>query len=133
MNINEQGAQRQLQDQQTKAWHEQAVASGQKRYLKRASNGELVSYLPEEYGVGRTGLGPKIYTVWGHGILVAGELVFLVLVFQAINVGYDNVPMVVWFTVAFFTLVIAYSTWNLVKEAKATRLRRQRGLPTPAE
>lgn len=124
---------RQLKDQQATAWHEQAVASGQKRFLKRASTGELVSYLPEEYGVGRSGLGPKIHTVWGHGILVAGELVFLVLVIQAINRGYDRVPMGVWFAVAFFALVTGYSTWNLVKEAKATRLRRQRGLPTPAE
>lgn len=125
--------QRELRDQQATAWHEQAVAAGQKRVLRRARNGELVSYLPEEYGVGRSGLGPKIHTVWGHAVLVACELVFLGLVFQAISRGYDRVPAGAWFAVAFFGLVIAYSAWNLVKEAKATMLRRQRGLPTPAE
>lgn len=51
-------------DQQATAWHEQAVASGQKRYLRRAFNGELVSYLPEEYGVARNANGPRIRTVW---------------------------------------------------------------------
>ncbi|MGX9900157.1 hypothetical protein ACW0JT_10015 [Arthrobacter sp. SA17] len=44
------------------------MASGNRRILSQANNGELVSYLPEEYGVARTGLGPKITTVWGHGV-----------------------------------------------------------------
>lgn len=69
----------------------------------------------------------------GHGILVSSELVFLVLVIQAINVGYEDVPVVVWFAVAFFALATTYSTWNLVPEARATRLRHQQRLPTPAE
>lgn len=113
------------------------MAGGQKRYLRRAYNGELVSYLPEEYGVARTGLGPKIHTVWGHAVLVAGELISLVLLFWALGVGVragnSDVPVGVWFAFGFFILVTGYSTWNLIKEAKATILRRQRGLPTPAE
>ncbi|WP_104110138.1 hypothetical protein [Arthrobacter sp. N199823] len=129
--------QRAWRDQQATAWHEQAVAGGQKRYLRRAFNGELVSYLPEEYGVARNGLGPKIRTVWGHAILVAGEVITLSLFFWALSVGvrggHTDVPAGLWVVFAFFGLVIVYSTWNLVKEAKATRLRRQRGLPTPAE
>lgn len=107
------------------------------RYLRRAVNGELVSYLPEEYGVGRTGQGPKITTVWGHAILVAGEVVCLSLFFWALNVGahagHTDIPAGMWFVLGFFILVMAYSTWNLIKEAKATKLRRRRGLPTPAE
>ena len=130
-------SQRALRDEQAKAWHEQAVASGQKRYLRRANNGELVSYLPEEYGVGRTGLGPKIYTVWGHAVLVTLEIVSLAALFWAFQFGARNgggeSTAGVWFGFGLFILVTGYSTWNLVKEAKATLLRRQRGLPTPAE
>ncbi|MGP9500826.1 hypothetical protein ACT3TS_01270 [Specibacter sp. AOP5-B1-6] len=126
-----------LRDQEATAWHEQAVASGQKRYLRRAFNGELVSYLPEEYGVARNGLGPKIRTVWGHSILVAGEIAILCLFLWALSVGasggHTDIPAGLWIVFGFLGLTIVYSTWNLVKEAKATRLRRQRGLPTPAE
>ncbi|RLQ84210.1 hypothetical protein D9V28_08305 [Mycetocola zhadangensis] len=129
--------QRELRDEQAKAWHEQAVASGQKRYLRRAYNGELVSYLPEEYGVGRTGLGPKIHTVWGHAVLVAAEIAILALFFWAlgagVGAGHTDVPGGLWVVFGLWVLLIGYSTWNLVKEAKATSLRRQRGLPTPAE
>lgn len=129
--------QRVLRDAQATTWHDAAVAGGQKRYLRRANNGELVSYLPEEYGVARTGLGPKIHTVWGHAVLVACEIGILIILFWALGVGisggYTDVPAGVWFAFGFFALVTAYSAWNLVKEAKATALRRRRGLPTPAE
>lgn len=128
---------RQWRDQQTTDWHNQAVAGGQKRYLRRAFNGELVSYLPEEYGVARNGLGPRIRTVWGHTVLVAGEVAALALFFWGLSVGvaagHTDVPGGLWVVFGFFILLIGYSTWNLVKEAKATRLRHQRGLPTPAE
>ncbi|GGE95159.1 hypothetical protein [Mycetocola zhadangensis] len=124
---------RELRDRQTTAWHEQALASGQKRYLRRAYNGELVSYLPEEYGVGRNGLGPKIHTVWGHAVLVVCEIIALVAVFSAFQFGGGELSGGVLFAFGFFLLVTAYSAWNLIKEAKATILRRQRGLPTPAE
>ncbi|GAA5230579.1 hypothetical protein [Arthrobacter cryoconiti] len=131
------GPQRDVRDQQAKAWHDQAVAGGQKRLLRRASTGELVSYLPEEYGVGRTGIGPKITTVWGHAVLVASQVLILVLFFYGLSIGvqagHTNVPVGLWIVVAFMLLILAYTTWNLVKEAKATALRRQRGLPTPAE
>lgn len=133
----EKHAQLMLLDQQTTSWHEQAVAGGQKRYLRRAFTGELISYLPEEYGVARNGLGPKIRTVWGHAVLVAGEIAMVLLFLWALGVGvrggHTDVPAGLLIVFGLFVLVLAYSTWNLVKEAKATRLRHQRGLPTPAE
>lgn len=130
-------SEREMRDQHIRAWHDQAVADGQKRYLRRSTTGELVSYLPEEYGVGRTGIGPKIHTVWGHAVLVSCELVAVAVFFWALNVGIEagnsDVPAGLWFAFGLFFVAIAYSTWNLVKEAKATKLRHQRGLPTPAE
>ncbi|WP_104086601.1 hypothetical protein [Arthrobacter sp. GMC3] len=85
----------------------------------------------------RNGLGPRIRTVWGHAILVAGEVASLAFLLWALGVGvragHTDVPAGLWFVFGFFILAIAYATWNLVKETKATKLRHQRGLPTPAE
>lgn len=47
--------------------------------------------------------------------------------------GHTDVPAGLWIVIGFLGLTIAYSTLNLVKEAKATRLRHQWDLPTPVE
>ena len=128
--------QRLLDDQQAMAWHDAAVASGQKRFLVRANNGKLISYLPEEYGVWRGGQGPVIQTVWGWVVLTATVLFLnVMMVFIMVGSARENSGTMyggLWFGLGFALLVLAVVGRYLVIEAKATVLRRQRGLPTPS-
>lgn len=128
--------QREQRDAQSMAWHDAAVASGQKRYLVRANDGELISYLPEEYGVWRGGgQGPVIRSVWGWAVATA-TLLFLnvVMVLAMLGSARENAGSIhggLWFGFAFSLLILVIIGRYLVIEAKATLLRRQRGLPTP--
>lgn len=128
--------QRELRDAQVMAWHDAAVASGQKRYLVRANNGELVSYLPEEYGVWRGGQGPVIRTVWGWAVATAA-LLFLnvMMVLAMVGSARENPGSLhggLWFGFGLSLLILVVMGRYLLIEAKATLLRHQRGLPTPS-
>lgn len=129
--------QRELRDAQAMAWHDAAVASGPKRYLVRANNGELISYLPEEYGVWRgSGQGPVIRSVWGWAV-AAATLLFLnvVMVLAMLSSARGNPGSVhggLWFGFGLSLLILVVIGRYLVIEAKATLLRRHRGLPTPS-
>lgn len=128
--------QRELWDAQATAWHDAAVSSGQKRYLVRANNGELVSYLPEEYGVWRGGQGPVIRTVWGWAVATAA-LLFLnvMMVLAMVGSARENPGSLhggLWFGFGLSLLILVVVGRYLLIEAKATLLRHQRGLPTPS-
>ena len=57
------------------------------RLLRRATTSKLVSYLPEEYGAGRSGIGPQTHTVCRHAFMVSSEIVALGFFVLALNVG----------------------------------------------
>ncbi|MHA7306662.1 hypothetical protein ACX80E_15710 [Arthrobacter sp. TMN-49] len=118
------------------AWRDAAVASGQKRYLARTNNGELVSYLREEYGAARGHSNLVVQTVWGWVVLTA-TMLFMVVVMVCAMVGSvldgaGGMHGSLWFGLVFSLLMLLFVGRYLVIEAKATILRRQRGLPTPS-
>lgn len=130
-------AAREQRDSATTAAHEEHInRTGENRVLVRAVNGELVSYSREEYGVGRTGIGPKISTWWGHLVYVlailAIILVFLYLPLHGLLVERD--PASGWFLLLPGLLILfeVYAVRNLQREWRAHKLRKERGLPRPA-
>ncbi|GAB3531151.1 hypothetical protein GCM10027403_01100 [Arthrobacter tecti] len=125
-------------DAATTAAHEEYIQrTGEKRILVRAVNGELLSYTPDEYGVSRTGLGPKISTWWGHLVYVLAILVitmiFLYLPIHGMFVERD--PEAGWFLIVtgLFVLLGIYATRNFRREWRAHQLRKERGLPRPIQ
>lgn len=130
-------AERERRDAATTAAHEEHVnRTGENRVLVRATNGELVSYSREEYGVGRTGIGPKISTYWGHlvyVILIAAVIVLLLSLSIRAFLGFGE-PLSPWFLIVPGLLVLLeiYAVKNLRREWRAHRLRTERGLPRPA-
>lgn len=130
-------AERDQRDAATTAAHEELVnRTGENRVLVRAVNGELVSYTREEYGVGRTGIGPKISTRWGHLVyvlLIAGVIVLLLSLSIRAFMGFGE-PLSPWFLVVpgLFVLLEIYAVKNLLREWRAHRLREAHGLPRPA-
>lgn len=131
-------AARQRRDDAAAAEHERLVReSGQQRILSRGRNGELVSYLPEEFGNGRTGIGPKISTARGYIVLVA--IAGAVSVFLTIVVAspyFDprpDPPLFVWVMPLMLFGTTALFARYMVIEVRADRLRRERGLPTPSQ
>jgi hypothetical protein len=131
-------AARQRRDDVTTAEHERLVReTGQQRILSRAKNGELVSYLPEEYGNGRNGIGPKISTAWGYivFVIIAGAVSVVVTAVVAapfIDPRPDP-PLFVWVIPLMFLGTTALFARYMMIEVRADRLRKQRGLPTPSE
>ncbi|WP_299167014.1 hypothetical protein [uncultured Arthrobacter sp.] len=130
-------AERERRDTRTRAAHEEQVArTGENRVLTRGINGELVSYTREEYGVGRTGLGPRINTRWGHLVYVVAIAViigiFLYLPLQNVLVE-GNSEMIGFLVIpALLILFEVYAVRNLLREWRAHKLREARGLPRPA-
>lgn len=130
-------AEREQRDAATTAAHDEHVnRTGENRVLVRAVTGELVSYTREEYGVGRTGIGPKISTWWGHLVYVLAILaiivVFLYLPLHGLLVERD--PASGWFLLLPGVLILfeVYAVRNLQREWRAHKLRKARGLPRPA-
>jgi hypothetical protein len=126
---------RQARDDNMKAWHQQAVAAGQKRTLSRTMNGDLYSYARDELGFARAGSGAIVTSWWGMWVLAVvftGIAVFsVVLVFAPTGQGQD--PL--WGAL-FLTLLslggVAYSASLAVRERSAKRVRRERGIPEPS-
>lgn len=128
--------QRELRDQQATAWHKQAVAAGQtERMLVRAVNGELISYLPEEYGVARMSYGGSVSSVGGYGALAAGMLIvgLGVPVWGSIAAiaRSESSPVALWILPLFCVPMAWYFIRSARREATAVCLRHERGLPAP--
>ncbi len=119
------------------AWHKQAVAAGQtERMLVRAVNGELVSYLPEEYGVARMTYGSPITSAAGNwvmaGLLVALTVGLPVSVTLRLSPSAGTPSPWLWIAPILILLPLAgYFAWQARKESRAVGLRRKRGLPAP--
>lgn len=126
---------RQARDAEMNAWHEQAVAGGQKRILSRTVNGDLYSYARDELGFARAGSGAIVTSWWGMWVLAvvfAGITVFsVVLVFVPTGQGQD--PL--WGALVLTLLGlggVAYASRLAVRERNAKRLRRERQVPEPS-
>ncbi len=132
-------AARQRRDDATTAEHERLVqATGVRRILSRAQNGELVSYLPEEYGNGRKSIGPTITTARGYIVFVSILSVFFVILVAVLGVQrLDPTPEFeqpawVWLMPLLWLGVVALFARYMVIEIRADRLRKERGLPVPS-
>lgn len=128
--------QRDSRDAAATVWHNKAVASGQtERMLVRAIDGELVSYLPEEYGLARMTYGNTITSVWGNR-LMAG---FMIAIMAGISLsillaGRNNPgqpPLWLWLMPLAFAALAIFFGKHALKEERAVRLRRERGMPAP--
>ncbi|WP_129587160.1 hypothetical protein [Arthrobacter alpinus] len=103
--------------------------------LVRAVNGELVSYLPEEYGVARMTHGNSLTSVGGNWTLAACmSIIGLVLpagVAIAAIARSESPPVALWILPLLFVPTAWYFIRSARREATAVRLRRERGLPAP--
>lgn len=129
--------QREQRDARTTEAHEEHVRrTGEKRVLMRAVTGELVSYTPEEYGVGRLGLGPRINTRWGHLVYVSAIAaiigIFIYLPLEKLLAEGDSGTMGFLVVPALLIVLEIFAVRNLIREWRAHKLRKERGLPRPA-
>lgn len=116
------------------AEHKQAVARGKKRVLRTTATGELHSYAGDEIGF-TPGRGQvQVSTWWGMGMLTAvlGFLFVLALIMFFTPMTEGRQP----YWGALFLVVLAgfggWYTFGLARdEFRATRLRKDRGAPTP--
>jgi hypothetical protein len=114
--------------------HKQALAWGEKRVLRRTAAGELHSYAAEEIGF-TPGRGQvQVITWWGMGIVTAvlwaGFVFSWVLFFAPVVKG--EPPM--WgalFLTAMGGLFGWYTFGMARDEYRATKLRKERGVPKP--
>lgn len=130
-------SQREKRDEATTTAHNVLVErTGEKRRLVRAVTGELVSYSREEYGVGKSGHGPTVQTVWGYMVMIVvlGGLTAMgfLLLAQAIA-DEPSAAVGAVFMIALSLTFLLYSARNLVIEWRARKLRKERGLPRPIE
>ena len=128
--------QRASRDAAVTAWHNEAVTAGQtERMLVRAINGELVSYLPEESGVARMTHGNTITSVWANwlmaGIMIAIMVVIPWSILVAIGKTNGHPSFWLWLLPLIFVPLALYFAKKARREAKAVKLRYERGLPAP--
>ncbi len=129
---------RQRRDAAMTAEHERLVReTGQQRILSRAKNGELVSYLPEEYGNAGRKSGPTITTARGYivAVILVGvvSVLFTVLVAAPYFDPRPDPPLFVWVIPLMLFGTMVLFVHYLTIEVQADRLRRARGLPPPSE
>lgn len=127
---------RDARDAAAMIWHQQAVAAGQtERMLVRAVNGELVSYLPEEYGVARMTHGNSVTSAGGNWALAWSLLIIALGVPAAVAITAairnDSYPGALWLLPVLFIPAALYFMRSARREVTAVRLRRERGLPAP--
>lgn len=116
------------------AEHKKALASGEKRVLRKTTTGDLHSYADDEIGFSPGRGHAQVSTWWGMGIVtVVIGLVFLgCCVMFLVQLGQGEQPP--WG--ALFPIVLAglggWYTFGLARdEYRATQLRKERGAPKP--
>ena len=118
--------------------HRAAIARGEKRTLLRTKDGGWHSYAADELGFRRDGL-IQVRTWWGVGII--GLIMFAGLILSGylfIEPGLDDgkpgwTPYwgALWLT-AVAVILLTVSLRYMVRELRARRVRRERGVPEPA-
>ena len=121
-------------DDQVRAYHDQAVARGEKRVLFRTVNGDLYSYRKDELGVVNASSHPQVRSAVGFlvmAVFFAAVAVFSVLLVTA-PTSRGQSPM--W-SALFLTVMGVAGVLYAVRMAKvasrAKRLRAERGIPEP--
>ena len=116
------------------AEHKKAVASGEKRVLRKTSTGELHSYPADEIGFTPGRGQAQVSTWWGMGILavVAALSTALSVLILLAPLGQGEGP----FWGALFLTALSggftYYAFTLARdEYRATQLRKRRGSPKP--
>ncbi|HKT57626.1 MAG TPA: hypothetical protein VJR25_12710 [Microbacterium sp.] len=118
--------------------HRAAIARGEKRTLLRTTDGRLWSYAPDELGFRRDGF-MQVRTWWGVGIIALVMFAGLVLsAYLFVQPGLaDGKPGwtpfwgALWLT-AVALLLLVVSLRYMLRELRARRIRRERGVPEPA-
>jgi hypothetical protein len=124
------------EDEQTRARHEQAVATGERRLLTRTKDGgRLHSYAADEIGFARAGSGPIVTTAPGMlalGVFFAAMTAFsLFLVAAPTANGQSPLWGALVLTVGGIA-GLAYAVRLALSEFRARRIRRERGIPDPS-
>jgi hypothetical protein len=116
------------------AAHKEALVRGDKRVLRVTTTGELHSYAADEIGFSPGRGHAQVSTWWGMGILCAFSLLMFLFswVILLIPVTHGEGP----YWGALFLMVLAglfagYSFGLARAEYRATKLRKQRGVPKP--
>lgn len=121
-------------DDQVRAYHEQALARGDKRVLFRTVEGRLHSYAKDELGVVTASSHPQVRSAGGFlamAVFFAAAAVFSVLLVVG-PTGQGQDPM--WgglFLTAAGLGGAVYAARMVGVAAKAKRLRAERGIPEP--
>jgi len=123
-----------LDDDQVRAYHEQALVRGEKRVLCRTTDGRLYSYARDEIGVVTASSHPTVRSAGGFivmAVFFAAVAVFSILLVVG-PTGQGQDPM--WGALV-LTAAGAGGMVYVVRlagvAAKAKRLRRERGIPEP--
>lgn len=129
-------AARRHEDEQTRAWHEHAVAAGEKRLLTRTMDGgRLHSYAADEIGFARAGSGPIVTTA--PGMLVLGAVFAAVTAFSIFLIaaptanGQDPLWGALVLTIGGIAGLV-YAVRLALSEFRARKIRRERGIPDPS-
>ncbi len=118
--------------------HGAAIRRGEKRTVLRTKDGGLYSYAPDELGFRRDGF-IQVRTWWGVGIIALIMLAGLALsVYLFVEPGLaDGKPGwtpywgALWLS-AVAIILLTVSLRYMVRELRARRIRRERGVPEPA-
>ena len=129
-------ATRRHEDEQTRAWHEHAIAAGEKRLLTRTMDGgQLHSYAADEVGFARAGSGPIVTTAPGMlvlGVVFAAVTAFSAFLFAAPTAdGQDPLWGALVLTIGGIAGLV-FAVRLALSEFRARRVRRDRGIPDPS-
>lgn len=123
-----------INDDKVRAYHEQALARGEKRVLSRTTDGRLYSYTRDEIGVVTASSHPTVRSAGGFivmAVFFAAVAVFsILLVVGPTSRGQDPMWGALILTAAGAGGVL-YAVRLAGVVAKAKRLRRERGIPEP--
>ncbi len=123
-----------LEDDQVRAYHEQALARGEKRVLCRTKEGRLYSYARDEIGVVTASSHPTVRSAGGFivmAVFFAAVAAFsILLVVGPTGQGQDPMWGALVLTAGGAGGVV-YAARLAGVAAKAKRLRRERGIPEP--
>jgi hypothetical protein len=121
-------------DDQVRAYHEQAVARGDKRVLFRTVEGRLHSYARDELGVVTASSHPQVRSAGGFlvmaGFFAAVAVFSVLLVAGPTSRGQDPLWGALILTVAGIGGVL-YAARMARVASRAKRLRAERGIPEP--
>lgn len=116
------------------AEHKKALAKGEKRVLRTTATGELHSFADDEIGFSPGRGQAQVTTWWGMGILtiVMGLLGVLSLVMLFLPLRHGDQPFWGALFLTLFTALGVWYTFGMARdEYRATKIRKERGVPKP--